>query len=66
MSNPTKDTLWICKGAWYSPTSGKLSYAIIHRIVGRIYGLDLGADHRNPVGEVVGEKSQELLGTRQS
>ena len=41
---------------WYNPYSGKLSYAIIHRSVGRIYGLDLGADHRNPNGELVGEK----------
>ena len=41
---------------WYNPSSGKLSYAIIHRSVGRIYGLDLGADHRNPNGERVGEK----------
>ena len=41
---------------WYNPYSGKLSYAIIHRSVGRIYGLDLGADHRNPDGQSVGEK----------
>ena len=41
---------------WYNSSSGKLSYAIIHRRVGRIYGLDLGADHRNPDGELVGEK----------
>ncbi len=41
---------------WYNPSSGKLSYAIIHRSVGRIYGLDLGADHQNPDGESVGEK----------
>ena len=41
---------------WYNPFSGKLSYAIIHRSVGRIYGLDLGAEHRNPNGELVGEK----------
>ena len=41
---------------WYNPYSGKLSYAIIHRNVGRIYGLDLGADHQNPDGEFVGEK----------
>ncbi len=41
---------------WFSPLSGKLSYAIIHRGVGRIYGLDLGADHYNPDGESVGEK----------
>ena len=42
--------------AWYSPDSEKLSYAIIYRGVGRIYGLDLGADHRNPDGVYVGEK----------
>ena len=41
---------------WYNPHSGKLSYSIIHRSVGRIYGLDLGADHQNPDGELVGEK----------
>ena len=41
---------------WYNPYSGKLSYAIVHRSYGRIYGLDLGADHQNPDGRFVGEK----------
>ena len=41
---------------WYNPRSGKLSFSIIHRSVGRIYGLDLGADHVNPNGDAVGEK----------
>ena len=41
---------------WYNPFSGKLSYAIIHRSVGRIYGLDLGAEHHNPDRQPVGEK----------
>ena len=41
---------------WYNPFSGKLSYTIIHRSVGRIYGLDLGAEHRNPDRQLVGEK----------
>lgn len=41
---------------WYNPLSGKLSYSIIHRSEGRIYGLDLGAEHINPDGEPVGEK----------
>ena len=41
---------------WYNPFSGKLSYAIIHRSVGRIYGLDLGAEHRNPDRQLIGEK----------
>ena len=51
---------------WYNAFSGKLSYAIIHRSVGRIYGLDLGADHRNPNGELVGEKHKNywVLGSR--
>ena len=40
---------------WFYPDSGKLSYSIIHRSVGRIYGLDLGAQHRNPDGQLVGE-----------
>lgn len=33
-----------------------LTYAVIHRGVGRVYALDLGKDHRNPSGELVGEK----------
>ena len=41
---------------WYNPSSGKLSYAVIHQSVGRIYGLDLGAEHHNPDGTPVGEK----------
>ncbi|MDE2779606.1 MAG: hypothetical protein OXI91_08030 [Chloroflexota bacterium] len=40
----------------YNLLAGKLSYSLIYRGVGRIYGLDLGADHRNPDGERVGEK----------
>ena len=51
---------------WYNPFSGKLSYAIIHRIVGRIYGLDLGTEHINPDGNLVGEKHKNywLPGSR--
>ena len=41
---------------WTNFSSGKLSYTIVHRAVGRIYGLDLGAEHKNPDGESVGEK----------
>lgn len=37
----------------YIPFSGKLSYSLILRGTGRIYGLDLGAAHRNPDGEMV-------------
>jgi len=40
----------------YSPIITALSYHIIHRIDGRIYGLDLGKDHRNPDGQRIGEK----------
>jgi hypothetical protein len=36
--------------------SRKLTYVLIHRAEGRIYGLDLGKDHRNPDGTLVGEK----------
>ena len=41
---------------WFNPFSHKLSYSIILRGVGRIYGLDLGAEHCNPDGRLVGEK----------
>lgn len=36
--------------------AGTLSYVLIHRIAGRVYGLDLGADHHNPTCTYVGEK----------
>lgn len=34
----------------------KLTYVLIHRAEGRVYSLDLGRDHRNPGGNLVGEK----------
>jgi len=40
----------------YNPCAGTLSYVLIHRGAGRIYALDLGADHHNPTCERVGEK----------
>jgi len=40
----------------YNPLTEKLTYALIHRGAGRIYALDLGQDHRNPNGQLVGEK----------
>ena len=40
---------------WFNQATGKLSFALIVQGVGRIYGLDLGAQHRNPDGEFVGE-----------
>jgi hypothetical protein len=36
--------------ARYVEVAGKLTYAVIHQSEGRIYGLDLGAIHRNPRG----------------
>ena len=40
----------------YNPEAKALTYAIIHRSYGRIYGLDLGKDHHNPSCDYVGEK----------
>jgi len=40
----------------YNPEAKALTYAIIHKSYGRIYGLDLGKDHHNPSCEYVGEK----------
>jgi len=40
----------------YNPLAGTLSYAVLHRLAGRIYSLDLGADHHNPNCQRVGEK----------
>lgn len=40
----------------YNPIIAALSYHIIHQLSGRIYGLDLGKDHRNPDGKLIGEK----------
>lgn len=37
----------------YIPPSGKLSYSLILRGTGRIYGLNLGKAHRNPDGKMV-------------
>ncbi len=39
-----------------NPSTGKLSYSIIHQGTGRIYGFDLNADHVNPDGARVGDK----------
>lgn len=40
----------------YNPSAGTLGYALIHKGAGRIYALDLGADHHNPSCQRVGEK----------
>ena len=41
---------------WYNQAAKTLSYSLIYRGVGRIYGLDLGKDHHNPSCNHVGEK----------
>lgn len=51
--------------------SKKLTYSLIHRGVGRIYALDLGRAHKNPGGELVGEKhkhrwSEGIIGTKEA
>ena len=40
----------------YNALVETLSYSLIHRGSGRIYGLDLGKDHHNPSCTYVGEK----------
>ena len=40
----------------YNPLIPALSYVLILKTVGRIYGLDLGKDHHNPQCHQVGEK----------
>src|SRR5688572_205999 len=40
----------------YNPVACALSLVLVYSGHGRIYGLDLGKDHRNPTGERVGEK----------
>jgi Family of unknown function (DUF6978) len=40
----------------YNSLAKALSFVLIHRGVGRIYGLDMGKDHHNPSCQHVGEK----------
>lgn len=40
----------------YNPSAETLSYVLVLPGVGRIYALDLGPDHRNPDGRLVGSK----------
>ena len=44
--------------------SGTLNYAVILNTAGRIYALDLGKAHKNPEGEVVGEKHKHRWSER--
>ena len=51
--------VWVTSGkrndlvlrGWFNHSSGKLSYTLFTPQVGRIYGLDLGANHTNENGE---------------
>ena len=47
------DDLFV-QGSWNSMIEA-LSYHLVYRSVGRIYGLDMGKDHRNPDGKLIGE-----------
>lgn len=44
----------------YNRITDKLSYSLIHRSVGRIYGLCLGQDHHNPSCLFTGEKHKHV------
>lgn len=48
----------------YNPAAGTLTYALILRATGRIYGLDLGKDHHNPQCVQVGEKHKHRWSER--
>ena len=49
---------------YYNPYAVTLSYAIILKTVGRIYGLDLGKEHHNPQGDQIGEKHKHKWSER--
>ena len=40
----------------YNRRAGTLTYALILKLVGRIYALDMGRDHHNPRCDQTGEK----------
>ncbi len=40
----------------YNALAKAMSFAVVHRGVGRVYALDLGKDHHNPSCTNVGEK----------
>ena len=48
-------TLSLVIAGWFNPAMEKLTFALIARGIGRVYGLDLGRKHLNPDGEMVGE-----------
>ena len=48
----------------YSVAARTLTYTLILKTAGRIYGLDLGKDHYNPQCEQVGEKHKHRWSER--
>ena len=48
----------------YNPLAGTLTYALILRTEGRIYGLCMGKDHHNPQCNQVGEKHKHRWSER--
>ena len=48
----------------YNPAAETLTYALILKTEGHIYGLDLGKDHHNPECEHVGEKHKHRWSER--
>ena len=48
----------------YNPLAGTLTYALILRTEGRIYGLCMGKDHHNPQCDQVGEKHKHRWSER--
>jgi len=54
----------------YNPEAQKLTYCLIHRAVGKMYALDLGADHHNPscnhVGETHKHRWSEVTNTKEA
>lgn len=40
----------------FNPLVPAVTFALIHKGVGRIYGLDMGKDHRNPDNNRTGDK----------
>lgn len=49
----------------FNRLAGTLSYTLIHRPTGRVYALDLGADHHNPTCQRVGGEKHKHRWTDQ-
>ena len=57
LAEVTSDSGWplFVRGS-YNPLIPALTYVLILKTEGRVYGLDLGKDHHNPECDQVGEK----------